>query len=207
MILKTLGGSAFEYRFKFSNASIMRSNACLFLVLFLLIFPAKNVLSLESNSEESLKFELQVAMIFKILDFIEWPENSFQNSDKIFRIGVFGNSPMLGAIKQLEEETIKGLQVKVQLVENIRNTKNFHLLYVCPTQIDKLQSIITAVKNGNTLTMSKARGFAGKGGMINFYETSGKMRFEINLGKAKKHGFNISSRVLSLSKIVSTKVQ
>jgi hypothetical protein len=185
-----------------SSESITYWSAFLLLTLFFLSFSTKNVLGQESNSEDSLKSELQVAMIFKILDFIQWPSDSFKSSYKTFRIGVFGKSPMFDAIRILEEETIKDLQVKVELVENINKAKNFHILYVCPREISRISSILTATENAKTLTVSKTAGFAKKGGILNFYEKKGKMRFEINLDRAKKAGFKLSSRMLSLSKIV-----
>jgi len=146
-------------------------------------------------------------MIYKILDFIQWPTNSFINSHKTFRIGVLGASPIFGSLKLLEEETIKDLQVKVELVENINNIKNFHLLYVCPKQINQMPFIVNAAMEGKTLTLSKTNGFAQRGGIINFYENKGKMRLEINLNQAKKSEFKISSRLLMLSRIISSENQ
>ncbi len=204
MILKKLKFFLFGYLYKTQRSCCMQWVVCAFLSSFFLVFSVENAFSEKSNSENFLKFELQVAMIFKILDFIQWPDFPFYNSNKIFRIGVFGNSPILEAIQLLEEETIKGLQVEVQLVENIRDAKKFHLLYVCPPKTDSLQSILNAIGDTKTLTISKVDGFAEKGGMINFYETKGKMRFEINLDKVKKSGLKISSRLLSLSKIVDS---
>jgi len=146
-------------------------------------------------------------MIFKILDFIQWSPESFKTSNEVFRIGVMGKSPILRKIKTLEEERIKGLQVKVELVENVDNAKNFHLLYICPKEISRMPSVLMATEGAKTLTISKAVDFAKKGGMVNFYEKKGKMSFEINLEMAQKSGFKISSRVLSLSKIVNSENQ
>jgi len=207
MAIKKLINFRHQYGRTASSYSIADWGSCLLLILFFLSFSTKNALGQESNRKDSLKSELQIAMIFKILDFIQWPSESFQFTDKTFRIGVFGKSPMFDAIRILEEETIKGLQVKVELVENINNAENFHLLYICPKEISRMPLVLAATENARTLTISKIFDFAKKGGMLNFYERRGKMRFEINLDKAKKSGFKISSRVLALSKIVSSERQ
>jgi hypothetical protein len=196
-----------QYRGIISSYSITYWGSCFLLMLFFLSFSTRSALGQESNRKDSLKSELQVAMIYKILGFIQWPSESFEFSSKTFRIGVFGKSPMFDAIRILEEETIKGLQVKVELVENINNAEKFHLLYICPKEISRMPSVLAATENATTLTISKAVDFAKKGGILNFYEKRGKMRFEINLDRAKKSGFKISSRVLSLSKIVSSEGQ
>jgi hypothetical protein len=204
MTLKNLMHFNCRIRYKIPSVSIIRLSIRLLSILLFLTFSSSNVIGQEPNNKESLKFELQVAMVYKILDFIQWPHNSFESSTKKFRIGVLGNSPILESLKLLKEERIKGLQVQVELVENINKINNFHLLYACPTQINKMPSILKAAEGGKTLTLSKANGFAKKGGMINFYEDKGKMRFEINLDRVKKMGFKISSRVLALSKIISS---
>jgi hypothetical protein len=147
------------------------------LILFLLFFPVKSVSSKGSNNNDSLNLELQVAMIFKILDFIQLSPESFKTSDKIFRIGVIGKSPILNKIKTLEGERIKGLQVKVELVENVNDAKNFHLLYICPKEIRRMPSVLIATEGAKTLTMSKAANFAKQGGMVNFYEKKRKDAF------------------------------
>ncbi len=207
MTIKNLFNFIRQYQRIAPSFSIARWNACILLILFFVTFSAKNALSQESNDSGTLKSELQVAMIFKMLDFIQWPPESFIAPNKIFRIGLIGKNPIFDAIKILEEEKIKGLQVKVELVENINNAKNFHLLYVSPREISKMPSILMATENAKALTISKTVDFAKKGGILNFYEKKGKMRFEINLDKAKKSGFKISSRMLSLSKIVSSEEQ
>jgi hypothetical protein len=204
MTIKNLCNFICQYKPLAFTACIVRWSVCTLLVLSFVTFSTKNAFSQESNDDRTLKSELQVAMIFKMLDFIQWPPESFQISKKIFRIGVFWKSPMFDSIKILEEETIKGLQVKVELVENTNNAKNFHILYVSPKEISKISSILKTTEDAKTLTISKTAGFAKKGGILNFYEKKGKMRFEINLEKAKKAGFKISSRMLSLSKIISS---
>jgi hypothetical protein len=207
MFLEKLKRLIFGDQCRAQSTRISHWNTRFLLIVLLLFLPVKNVSGKGSNNNDSLNHELQVAMIFKILDFIQWRPESFKTSDKIFRIGVIGKSPILNKIKALEEERIKGLQVKVKLVENVNNAKNFHLLYICPKEIRRMPSVLMATEGAKTLTMSKAANFAKKGGMVNFYEKKGKMRFEINLEMAQKSGFKISSRVLALSKIVSSESQ
>jgi hypothetical protein len=56
----------------------------------------------------------------------------------------------------------------------------------------------------NILTVGEFQGFATRGGAINFYIESNKVRFEINLAAAQHEGLKISSQLLSLGKIVES---
>jgi hypothetical protein len=54
----------------------------------------------------------------------------------------------------------------------------------------------------NVLTVSDERGFAQQGVGINFYTEEDKVRFEINQDAVNRSGLRISSKLLSLAKIV-----
>ncbi len=52
------------------------------------------------------------------------------------------------------------------------------------------------------LTIGDSPNFARRGGIINFILVDDKVRFEINVEAAKQANINISSRLLSLAKII-----
>ncbi len=62
-------------------------------------------------------------------------------------------------------------------------------------------------KNTSVLTIAETPGFARRGGVINFTLEDSKVRFEVNVDAAQQVGLNISSRLLSLAKIVQTDVE
>ncbi|PYV15768.1 MAG: hypothetical protein DMG21_14080 [Acidobacteria bacterium] len=57
--------------------------------------------------------------------------------------------------------------------------------------------------NGSSaLTVGESAGFAGLGGVINLTVEENKLRFEVNLDAAERAGLKISSKLLSLARIV-----
>jgi hypothetical protein len=64
---------------------------------------------------------------------------------------------------------------------------------------------VQALKNTSVLTIAETPGFARRGGVINFTLEDSKVRFEVNVDAAHQVGLNISSRLLSLAKIVQPK--
>ncbi|MGQ9569431.1 MAG: YfiR family protein [Thermodesulfovibrionales bacterium] len=77
-----------------------------------------------------------------------------------------------------------------------------YLLFICSSDKRHLEKILNTLKGMNVLTMGDTKGFAQEGVIINFYIDKDKVRFEINKDAADKAGLKISSRLLSLARII-----
>ena len=64
------------------------------------------------------------------------------------------------------------------------------------------QAAIEGLRDRPVLLVAETRGFAHRGGTINFVVEANKIRFEVNLEAARRHQLKISSKLLALSKIV-----
>jgi hypothetical protein len=58
------------------------------------------------------------------------------------------------------------------------------------------------LRGSSVLTIGETKGFAQRGGIINFTIEKNKLHFEINLDAAKQTPLTISSKVLAIAKIV-----
>ena len=76
-----------------------------------------------------------------------------------------------------------------------------HFIYL-QLRKKQLTEILDTIKDMNVLTVSDERGFAQQGVGINFYTEEDKVRFEINQDAVNRSGLRISSKLLSLAKIV-----
>ena len=62
-----------------------------------------------------------------------------------------------------------------------------------------MSKILEALKNLSILTVGEMKQFVESGGMINFTLVEDKVRFEINLGSAKKVNLKINPKLLKLA--------
>ena len=67
-----------------------------------------------------------------------------------------------------------------------------------------MRSILRALKGTGILTIGDTSGFAEQCGVINFYLSSGKVRFEINIEASRHENLQISSKLLRLARIVNS---
>ena len=80
-----------------------------------------------------------------------------------------------------------------------------HIAFVPFTEVGHVARIVKGLKGASTLTVGETDGFALKGGIINLMVEGKKLRFEVNLLAAERANLKISSKLLSLAKIVKEK--
>ena len=79
-------------------------------------------------------------------------------------------------------------------------------MFVPATEKDQ-DKIVTDLNGSSTLTVGETEGFAARGGVINLTVEENKVHFEINQVAADRAGLKISSKLLSIAKIVKEQDQ
>lgn len=146
------------------------------------------------------KYQVKAAFLYNFGRFVDWPANS---STDPFVIGILGDDPFHGALEAtVKDKTIDGRQVLVNRVVSIDAARNCQVLFISPSESQKLPSILNSLKGSPVLTVGETTGFARLGGVINFRIEDYRVRFEINVDAAERAGLKISSKLLSLARIV-----
>ena len=154
-----------------------------------------------ANSENDVK----VAIIGKLSKFITWTNN--ENS-KHFKITVFGDT----VLKESLYEKYNGYKLnakKVIVVEadSIDEIGDSDILYVGKVSHDEQYAFINYSKKNSILTISEEKGFAQRGGIIQFYFISQKLKLKINHETSIESDLKISAALLSIATIVQGKPQ
>jgi hypothetical protein len=68
----------------------------------------------------------------------------------------------------------------------------------------ELREILSGLRGRSILTVGDSKNFAAQGGMIGLLVENEGVRFEVNLGAANEAHLKISSKLLSLAKVVLT---
>src|SRR6185436_8299326 len=80
--------------------------------------------------------------------------------------------------------------------------KDCEIAFISAIQAPPLRAVLFAVQGRPVLTVADTPGFAEQGVIVNFYRAGDRLRFEINLDAARRARLTISSRLLSLARIV-----
>jgi len=155
---------------------------------------------------DSSEYLIKAGFIYNFAKFVEWPSAAFSQADSPIMIGVLGTDPFGNVLDRLVEDKKigpRGFVVKrYKWGKDLKDLKECKILFVSASEKGHIDEIVQAVKGLPILTVGETPGFAERGGMIRFTLEDNRVRFEINVDAAHQADLNISSRLLTLAKII-----
>jgi hypothetical protein len=150
------------------------------------------------------EYQIKAAFLFNFAQFVEWPSGTFTDSDVPVRIGVLGDDPFGSSLDEtIRGETVRGRKLVVERSPRLDELLDCQILFIGKSEKAKLSETLGRLSDATVLTVSDLDGFTSQGGVIRFYLQGNKIRFEINLDSAQKHGLKMSAQLLSLGKVLS----
>jgi hypothetical protein len=179
-----------------------------------------------AQSTPNYEYRLKATFIYQFVNFIDgWKfqqektvnneDEDKENKEEIIVLGIIGEDPFGDAFKPLMDKTVRDRKIGVRRFEGfsklksqgksvtvhpeIDQIKKCDLLFVCPSEQQYINEILTPLRNERILTIADMENFLEKGGIINFIIEKSKVRFEINVGGAKRAKLTIRSKLLRLA--------
>ena len=152
------------------------------------------------------EYELKAAFLYKFAGFVEWPAESFPETDTPIRIGILGDDPFKTALDDMvRTKTVRERRLEVLRSGGAEELKQCHIVFVTASKAGEIGTLSDMFNKAHILTVGDTKGFAEGGGTINLVKEQDKIRFEINTESAQSAGLKISSQLLGLARIVKTK--
>jgi YfiR/HmsC-like len=152
------------------------------------------------------EYLIKAGFIYNFAKFVEWPSTAFSQPDSPITIGVLGTDPFGSVLDRLVEDKKigpRGFVVKrYKWGKDLKDLKECKILFVSASEKAHIDEIVQAVKGLPILMVGETPGFAERGGIIRFTLEDNRVRFEINVDAAHQADLNISSRLLTLAKII-----
>lgn len=160
-----------------------------------LAFGAVSGAGMKLHSEADVK----AAFIYNFTKFVQWP--SCPEACPILLIGYCGGTKMMEALKRLEGRKCQQMLIKVKKITDFHDLAELKVM-VIENSSDISEEMLRGVSERNILTISQGPDAVEKGVVIGLFKENNRIRFAINLRKAKENGLKISSRLLKLAKYV-----
>src|SRR3979409_113476 len=158
------------------------------------------------DSSDSSEYLIKAGFIYNFAKFVEWPTAAFAQPDSPIVIGILGTDPFGNLIDRIVENKkigARGLVVKrLRWGTDLKDLKECKILFVGASERGHLDELMQVVKGLPILTVGETPGFAERGGVIRFVLEDNRVRFEVNVEAAHQAELNISSRLLTLAKII-----
>src|ERR1700682_1995182 len=158
------------------------------------------------DGSDSSEYLIKAGFIYNFAKFVEWPSTAFAEPDSPIVIGVLGTDPFGSIINRVVEEKkigARGFIVRrYKWGKDLKDIKDCRILFVSSSEKAHFEEIVQSVKGLPILTVGETPGFAERGGMIRLTLEDNRVRFEVNVDAAHQADLNISSRLLTLAKII-----
>jgi hypothetical protein len=156
-----------------------------------------NVWAQRSSASE---YQVKAAFIYHFAKFVEWPVGAPSGPIKI---GILGKDPFGSTLDNtVKGKTANGRTLVIKRLTRTEDARSCHIVFVSASEKSRVTEILATIKGAPVLVIGDVERFAHRGGTVNFYPEQNKVRFEVNVDAADKAGLKISSKLLSLARIV-----
>jgi len=193
----------------------MKIRAYIFVAAVLVLFVGPQA---RADSAVSREYQIKAAFLYNFIKFVDWPKEKAADPNAPVIIGIIGKDPFQDAFEPLQEREGKDKKVVIRRFEGFveleksgqkkqdqphpksQDIQKCRLLFICPSETERIPDILASVKGRSVLTVADATRFLEAGGIINFVTEEKKIRFEVNTAAAKQAKLSIRSQLLRLAK-------
>jgi len=156
----------------------------------------------DGGDAPSKEYRVKAAFLINFGKFVHWPG---ERPGQPLVLGVFGKDPFGEVLDAFAGKKVRGRELVVRRVSTIAKASACHVLFVGRAERARRAKLLRALRKTIVLSVGEVKGFAHRGGVVNFYLKDGKVRFEINIDAAARARLKIDPRLLRLGRIVREK--
>jgi hypothetical protein len=159
--------------------------------------------NLQAQPAGAPEHKLKAAFVYNFAKLAEWPEEAFTSQKAPLTIGILGTDHLGRMLEELvKNRRIEGRKIQVMRYKRLEDVGLCQVLFISDSEAERVQNIVRVLADRPILTVSDLPGFARQGGIIGLYQENDEMRFEVNRSAAKRANVRLSSKLLSLAKLI-----
>lgn len=152
------------------------------------------------------EYTIKAAFLYHFLTYIDWPTGTFADPQQPFVIGVFQTDPF-GAVldKIAATKNVGGRRIEIRRLDTTDRLLDCHIVFVpgsVPMQTQ--ETVLRLLTASHVLAVGETDEFVKAGGAAQFFVEGNKVRFAFNTDVVDRSNLKVSSKLLSLAKIVTT---
>jgi len=145
------------------------------------------------------EYQVKAAFLYNLARMVEWPN---ENSSAPLVMCFMGEDVFGNTTDGISTKTIRNRPIAFRKNVTLREVEICHILYISASERNNIASVSKALASRAILTVGDFDDFTARGGMVNLTRDNERINIEVNLKRVEKTGLKISSRLLTLAKIV-----
>ncbi len=167
------------------------------------IFLVCAALGPSTHAQSMTEYQVKAAFLYNFAKFVEWPSDAPGDDHNSIVLGIVGEDSFRDLLEHtVQGKTVNGRRLVVRRPKNASDARACQIVFIGASEKKRLRPLLDSLKGAGVLTVGESEGFAQLGGIINFTLEDNRVHFEINVDAADRAGLKISSKLLSLAKIV-----
>lgn len=139
---------------------------------------------------------VQSVFVYAAIKYMEWPADDLPQ----FRILLFGESPLFAELLKMSQLKKAGSRnIEVQMLTNLDDIKQCHIIYVANSKIGALAKLLTMEAIHNAVIISEQTGALDKGSDLNFLNENDHLTFQMNTKSLAAKGIKVSGSFARLA--------
>jgi hypothetical protein len=173
------------------------------LVLVSLVLTLGTMVPCAAQGQTADEYQVKAAYMYNLAKFVDWPPDAFESPSQPIVFCVLGQTPLSRPLEDALAGKTVGLRPLLfrQLTDSSQEG-GCKVLFISLPDDKRLRQSLDQVKSLHILTVGESPGFTGEGGVARFFLDAGRVRLEFNLDAADEAKLRVSSKLLSLGKIV-----
>jgi YfiR/HmsC-like len=168
-------------------------------VVLVLLFLGQSLSPAQTMSE----YQVKAAYLYNFAKFVEWPGGAFSSPTAPLQFCVLNDQAFESELNRLVTgKAIAGRPANVTSVRNAEESRRCHILFINSSQRGQVRHVLEVLRDTSVLTVGETQGFVEEGGIINFVLQDDRVQFQVNHKAAAQAALHISSRLLSVAKLV-----
>jgi hypothetical protein len=154
-----------------------------------------------SPAQSPTENQVKAAFLLNFTKFVDWPPGAFADTSSPLTICIFGDDPFGNALDEIVQgETVNGRKIQTRRLRDIPPPHTCQVAYLGSAFRDNAR-LLRGLGSG-VLTVGEGDAFVRDGGIIGFVVENRKVRFDVNRIAAESADLKLSSRLLSVARVV-----
>jgi hypothetical protein len=162
----------------------------------------------EQRSEPAGEYQVKAAFLFNFIRFAEWPATSFHTPTEPIAVCILGSDPFGPALSDaVAQHNVGGRPLVVRHLNGVKDIGGCHALFISSSEARHAGSLLSKGVDAGILTVGDSDSTGTPipyGTAISFRLDAEKVRFDIDMDAAEREKIRISSRLLSLARVVKS---
>ncbi len=159
-----------------------------------------------SAAEMSNEYQAKAVLLYNIINFTRWPDNTFANETSAYSICILGEDPYSDIFAQMSDWKVKGRSLKTRQLQTKVNDQALQSCHILIIRLTKQSDILRFTEKSQSLSIlsiSEQNNDRPAMAMINFSIVQSRISFSVNRSSANSAQIDFSSQMLRLASQVN----